>query len=247
VFETPFDDTCTYSPSAGSLRAFRTGLNNSTTGFQSIGGARAFGSAFDDNTYSGDEQSSGSASGDSSLLVDDPSNPTGRYEMFYEPGYGGPFFEDTTAMKKAGRTFEYHQAGLVTPKKAGRTFEYHQAGLVTPNSVLAMPPARPAVTTPASSSLEPVGVGRRRIEFSGKEYLGLAGIVVRVNPFGAKHGTKGAKWEEVAKECKSNGWFTTSSTDVIKNKALALIKFQEVCLQFIHLMYCVLTNLSLGA
>jgi len=85
------------------------------------------------------------------------------------------------------------------------------------------------------SSPEPISSSRRRAVFTRKEYLGLAGIVVQVNPFAAKHGSKGAKWEEVARECRSKGWFKASSNEVIKNKAYALIKYHEVCFHFIHI------------
>ena len=49
--------------------------------------------------------------------------------------------------------------------------------------------------------------------------------------FAAKHGQKGAAWDKVAAAVQAQGLFPRAKTDVIKNKALALIKYQEVCMR----------------
>ena len=87
--------------------------------------------------------------------------------------------------------------------------------------------------TPSPTSLVPTEpnmpvLPRCHPIYSANKFLGLTGAVVDVNPFGAKHGKKAVQWEEVAHCVKAKGLFTQSSTDVIKNKALALIKYQEV-------------------
>lgn len=109
------------------------------------------------------------------------------------------------------------------------------------------PPSRSA--SPASlkdrspsRSASPVSP-EHRTRYSGKEYIGLITLVLELNPFAAKHGNKGAAWEEVAEAVKAKGLFKSSSSETIKNKALALIKYQEASTAFIltvaasHLLY----------
>jgi hypothetical protein len=88
---------------------------------------------------------------------------------------------------------------------------------------LAAPNSSP---TPAPSTVKPC------LEFTSKEFIGLATAVVNINSFGAKHGKKGVKWEEVVREVKSKGLFMKSSTNIIKHKMLALIKYQDVSCEF---------------
>ena len=104
------------------------------------------------------------------------------------------------------------------------------------NAELFSPPSSPDYTTPvASPATTPVSLivldstpTKCRPDFSSKEYLALAGVVVEVNPFGAKHGQKGAKWEEVSKAVKAEKLFLKSSTETIKHKMSALLKYHEV-------------------
>jgi hypothetical protein len=90
-------------------------------------------------------------------------------------------------------------------------------------------------STPVATALVPTQpntpVVSRRTEFSAKEYLGVARAMVDTNPFAAKHGQKGAAWDKVAAAVQAQGLFPRAKTDVIKNKALALIKYQEVCMR----------------
>lgn len=101
-----------------------------------------------------------------------------------------------------------------------------------------------------SRSASPISP-EHRASYSGKEYIGLATLVVDLNPFAAKHGHKGAAWEKVASAAKAKGLFKLSSTETIKNKALALIKYQEVCPDFTlavphHLLYLVGSRVCCG-
>jgi hypothetical protein len=78
-----------------------------------------------------------------------------------------------------------------------------------------------------------------------KKYLGLAGVVINVNLFGAKHRKKTVQWEEVVHCVKAQGLFMKGSMDVIKNKAMALIKYQEVCTLFVFAL-TIITDWSPG-
>jgi hypothetical protein len=101
----------------------------------------------------------------------------------------------------------------------------------SPSSDTSQPVLADSSPNPTPSPVKP------HPDFTSKEYIGLATAVVNINPFGAKHGKKGTMWEEVATTVKSKGLFTKSSTDVIKNKMMALIKYQDVSclLSFVRL------------
>jgi hypothetical protein len=60
------------------------------------------------------------------------------------------------------------------------------------------------------------------------EYLGLANALVELKPYGALHGRKGEAWDGVVAYLKDKGMFLTSSSETIKNKASALLRYQEV-------------------
>jgi hypothetical protein len=94
-----------------------------------------------------------------------------------------------------------------------------------------------ATPTPSPTSVSPPPIvanpAKRHKDFTVNEYLGLARIIVEKKPYSAKHGEKAQAWAEVAKMCKEQGFFLTSSPEVIKNKASALIKYQEVSFTFV--------------
>jgi hypothetical protein len=100
-----------------------------------------------------------------------------------------------------------------------------QPNMPSPTSLIPTEPNTPILTC-------------RCPNFSAKEYLSLASVVVDVNPFRAKHGKKAVQWEEVAHHVKAQGFFMNSSTDVVKNKAMALLKYQEVCTLFVFCSDC---------
>jgi hypothetical protein len=99
-----------------------------------------------------------------------------------------------------------------------------------------LPPSDPDIatpiasmaTTPASSVVLDLTPTKRHPDFSSKDYLALANAVVEVNPFDAKHGQKGARWEEVLKALRAKKLFLKNSTETIKHKMFALLKYHEV-------------------
>jgi hypothetical protein len=111
---------------------------------------------------------------------------------------------------------------------------HHNIRLPTPQIASSSPSASPTSVSSAGSESPVQAQTTCCPDFSAREYLGLAGLVVDLNPFAAKHGKKGAMWEEVAQACKAKGLFMTSLMDIIKNKALALIKYHEVSPVCIH-------------
>jgi hypothetical protein len=111
----------------------------------------------------------------------------------------------------------------------------HPTHPASPYGSIARPNFPPAKVLALSLPTDPLAVCStspptlsHRWDFTAKEFLGLAREVAKKNPFAAKHGKKGAAWEEVACALKANGMFMTSSTDVIKQKAMVLIKYQNV-------------------
>ena len=93
-----------------------------------------------------------------------------------------------------------------------------------PYTLIVIPTSAPKTPTKAS----PASLTKHHPDFSTREYLGLANAVIMINPFGVKHGQKGAKWKEVSKALKAEKLFPKSSTDTIKNKMIALLKYHKV-------------------
>ncbi|KZP21023.1 hypothetical protein FIBSPDRAFT_891416 [Athelia psychrophila] len=130
------------------------------------------------------------------------------------------------------------------------TFGHLSAGL--PPAAAAVAPARIRSTTPIIIDMQPntpvlpapslddsssdgtpgreVSVpvkGCKRAHYSAMELEELVRITIEENPFGAKHGEKGATWKRVAQRLKALGYFRTSSAETIKHKLMSLIAYQE--------------------
>ena len=128
---------------------------------------------------------------------------------------------------------QYHHDSLDTSHTGPDWNLVPYTPIVTPTSA----PKTPTKASPASPT-------KHHPDFSTREYLGLANAVITINPFGVKHGQKGAKWKEVSKALKAEKLFPKSSTDTIKNKMIALLKYHKVspsffCCTFIcHCLAC---------
>ncbi|KAF7978532.1 hypothetical protein HWV62_45426 [Athelia sp. TMB] len=69
--------------------------------------------------------------------------------------------------------------------------------------------------------------GRKRAYYSATELKELIRITIEENPFGAKHGEKGAAWKRVSQWLKALGYFCKSSVETIKHKLMLRIAYQE--------------------
>jgi hypothetical protein len=124
----------------------------------------------------------------------------------------------------------YQARPLLPPYVSSPSPSFHASDSSTP-AAIALVPTRP--NTPVAVALVPTEPNtpvaiRHRPDFTAKEYLDVARAMVDINPFAAKHGQKSAAWDEVAAAVQAKGLFPNARADVIKNKGLALIKYQEV-------------------
>jgi hypothetical protein len=76
----------------------------------------------------------------------------------------------------------------------------------------------------------PAPVGRSRSKFTAAELKAIMGMVVDVNPYMAKHGSKMKKWKDVAEGVKQRGFCKTHSDTTIKKKVDMLLAYHEVYL-----------------
>ncbi|KZP05427.1 hypothetical protein FIBSPDRAFT_967274 [Athelia psychrophila] len=79
--------------------------------------------------------------------------------------------------------------------------------------------------TPAHGASQPAR--GHKAHYSAVELEELVRITIKENPFGAKHGEKGAAWKHVAQQLKAIGHFRRSSAETLKHKLMALIAYQE--------------------
>jgi hypothetical protein len=134
----------------------------------------------------------------------------------------------------------FSQAGLVYRPHSPHVFGLPHSPHTIPSSSVSPSSPTPAWVQPdVKPGAKPTAKRARGLDspapskaapphFKTAEYLGLANALVELKPYGALHGKKGEAWDGIAAHLKGKGMFLTSSPDTIKNKATALLKYQEV-------------------
>jgi hypothetical protein len=124
----------------------------------------------------------------------------------------------------------FSQPGLIPRSPSPRAI-CHPASFNSPPPALVQPEVKPAAKPSAKRARDsdpPAPSKATPPRYNTDEYIGLANALIELKPYGALHGKKGEAWDGIAAYVKGKGLFLTSSPETIKNKASALLKYQEV-------------------
>lgn len=85
---------------------------------------------------------------------------------------------------------------------------------------------------PILAANPPIAHKRSRVKFTAADLKAIMGLVVDINPYMAKHGSKGQMWKDIADGVRKKGFCTTHSETTIKKKVEMLLAYHEVSFIF---------------